>query len=130
MLAVLLLSGLFAGSAFAQDVMTLSAGGVDEKSLLPNFECFYEIDFEDVGLSPDVLYPMMTSALYGLDMSGGGGLSDGGAVAQFCTVNWGYEPCGSCRRRTMDGIEFGRIKYNELWCLGIRVIRDESCWGC
>ena len=129
MLAVLLVGGLFAGSAFAQygDGMSLSAGRVDEMSLMPGVECLSEIDFDDVGLSPDVVYSMMTATFYGFDMAGGGGLSDGKG-AKFCSYNWGYENCGSC----LDYQPWGRgkIRYQEGWCLGVRVWRHESCQQC
>lgn len=132
MMAVLLIGGLFAGSAFAQDAnaMTLSPGGVDDMSLMPDYECLSEIDFKDLGLSPDVFYPMLTSALYGFDVSGGGGLQEGaGHSPRFCTPNYGLEPCGSCWRGKYPP-KRGKIFYSELWCVGIRVWRKERCIAC
>lgn len=133
MMMVLLLSGLYVGSAFAQldDVMTLSPGGVDEISLMPSFECLSEIDFKDLGLSPDVFYPFMASALYGFEVSGGGGLSDGGGsgkVPKFCTPHWYSEPCGSCTYWNPQWL--GKIVVFELWCLGVRVYRSKRCNKC
>ncbi len=132
MMAVLLVGGLLAGSAFAQDGdgMTLSVGRADEMSLMHDFECWYEIDFEEVGFSPDVLYPMMTSVLYDFDVSASGGLSegDGGKVGKFCTPHFYGKNCGSCNY--WDSRFAGRIVIYELWCLGVRVYRSERCNKC
>ncbi|MDE2638937.1 MAG: hypothetical protein OXI30_21405 [Chloroflexota bacterium] len=130
-MAVLLVGGLVAGSAFAQDadVMTLSPGGVVELSLMPDYECLSEIDFKDLGLSPDVFYPMLVSALYGIDVADGGGLSGGNGNKEpmICSYNWGYENCGSCLRTSRGN---RKILYKEWWCLGIRVWRHEKCVYC
>lgn len=136
LMVVLLVGGLFAGSAFALDpnVMTLTPGFVDSLSVMPSFDCLMAVDFEALGLSEAIIFPSL-AALYGFDFAGSGGLSGGGNTNPMaCTVNWGYERCGSCTYHYYEGNQRleapGRIKYNEMWCLGIRVIRDESCWRC
>ncbi len=118
MMVVLLVGGLLAGSAFAQD----------ETSLSLDTNCLADLDLSSIGVSEDVLYSSLVNALYGFDLAGGGGLQEEGAHAQFCTYNQGYENCGSCLTTTWG--EKRRIFYQEWWCLGIRVWRNEKCRSC
>lgn len=97
-------------------------------SLTAGDDCWSKVVIGDVGLSDDMLYPMTVSALYGFDVAGGGGLSDGGGgrVPKACTFHSGLGSCGSCTR----GVDLGRRYFWELWCLGIRVWRKTQCWSC
>lgn len=120
MMALLLVGGLFAGAAFAQNG--------DLIDLTTDQECWFTDNITEAGLSEALLYPSMAQSLYGFEMSGGAGLSDGGAgkVAKACTTNGGREGCGSC----WEGSLPGRVAYVEVWCLGRRVWRIEACGAC
>ena len=90
-------------------------------------ECLSEIDFEQGGLSPDVLYPMMASALYGLGSVGSGGLSEGDEDAGICFPIITTHHCGSC---TNDGKK-GKTAMIEWVCFPFgKVGTWFYCWNC
>ncbi len=124
MMAVLLVGGLFAGSAFAQDadVIGLSPAGLNETSLMPDFECLSEIDFEELGLSEALIFPSLAALYYGFEQFGGVGMSGEGPTPRICFPHWWYDECYSCTN--------GRLFYRDMWCLGIRIYRRIRCVAC
>ena len=130
-LAVLLISALFAATAFAQDadVMQLSPFYSNAGTLIntQRVDCLSHLDFDNLPVSESLLFSSF-SLIYGFeDAAGGGGLNDG-SVTNFCWLHTFSEPCGSC---TLSWGGEGENYWTEFWCIGRMIWRsDIQCLWC